>query len=265
MKAARQLRERIKQETPTLGAIVSFHLWIGIVEIARSTGLDYLIVDTEHHRFDHELIADVCALGRMVDYPILIRPPSIDPTTIRLAMDAGPCGLLLPMVDDVSILETVKEGAFMPPRGKRRPGGPGNRWVGNYDYATWKAEVEDELIILPQIESPTGLDNAEAIASHPLTTALAVGPYDLSAHLGVCWQPEAPSLLHALERIRVAARAVGKTMWMIGDGPALRKRGFSFVCIAEPIMLLESSLKDLVQRTRSSQTAGLGGAAMPLP
>src|SRR5690242_1044060 len=126
MKSARRLRERIENQTPTVGAIVTFHLWIGIVEIACEAGLDYLIVDTEHLKFDDDLVANVCAIGRMLDYPILIRPPSTDPTTIRLAMDKGPCGLLLPMVDNVAVLENIQEGVHMPPRGKRRPGGPGN-------------------------------------------------------------------------------------------------------------------------------------------
>lgn len=55
--------------------------------------------------------------------------------------------------------------------------------------ATWKSEFEDDLVILPQIESIVGLENVNAIARHPLTTAIAIGPYDLSADLGVCWRP----------------------------------------------------------------------------
>ncbi len=250
MKSAKLLRENIKNQTPTVGAIATFHLWIGLVEISQKAGLDYLIVDTEHQRFDDDLVANICAIGRMIDFPILIRPPSTEPTTIRLAVDKGPCGLLLPMVDNVASLEAVQEGAYMPPRGKRRPGGPGNRWVHDYQYSTWKQEVEDDLIILPQIESKEGLQNAGAIAAHPLTTALAIGPYDLSANLGVCWQPQDPVLLDAVERIRKAAAAVGKNMWMIGDGPNLRQRGFTFICISEPMLLLEESLKNLVRQTK---------------
>jgi len=265
MKSARQLREKINNQTPTLGAIVTFHLWIGLVEIARESGLDYLIVDTEHQKFDDDLVANVCAIGRMLDYPILLRPPSTDPTTIRLAMDKGPCGLLLPMVDNMAVLDNIQEGVYMPPRGKRRPGGPGNRWVPDYQYLTWKIEVEDDVIILPQIESKEGLQNVEAIASHPLTTALAIGPYDLSAHLGVCWQPQDPLLLEAIERIRKAARSSGKNMWMIGDGPALRQRGFTFICISEPMLLLEESLKNLVRRTKDAEHTQQTGTEVLLP
>src|SRR6266567_8870899 len=109
MKSAKQLREKIRTQTPTVGALATFHLWIGLVEIAREAGLDYLIVDTEHQKFEDDLVANVCAIGRMLDYPILIRPPSTEPTSIRLALDKGPCGLLLPMVDNMTVLENIQE------------------------------------------------------------------------------------------------------------------------------------------------------------
>ncbi len=39
---------------------------------------------------------------------------------------------------------------------------------------------------------------------------------------------------------------------MIGDGPSLTKKGFSFLCLAEPVMYLAASLEQLVQRTREN-------------
>lgn len=264
MKTAKILREKIQNRTPITGAIVTFHLWPGIVEIARNAGLDYIIIDTEHIRFDEALVSDVCMIGRMIDFPILLRPHATDAETVRLAMDKGPCGLQLPMVDDVTILENIQDGVYMPPRGKRRPGGPGNRWISGYNYDNWKTEVEEDVIILPQIESPRGLENAAAIAAHPLTTAIAIGPYDLSARLGVCWEPNNPLVLDAIEQVRQAGEAAGKNMWIIGDGPTLRQRGFTFLCVSEPMMLLENSLKELVRRTKEDSGQDQD-SAVPLP
>src|ERR1043166_3483482 len=211
MESAKILREKIQNETVTTGALLTFHLWPGIVEIARNAGLDFIIVDTEHMRFDDELVADVCAMGRLLNYPVLIRPPETEPGFVRLAADKGACGLFLPMVNDVATMDAVRDGLYMPPRGKRRPGGPGNRWVSTLQYMSWRTEVADDFIVLPQIESPKGVENADASAAHPLTTAFAPGPYDLSANLGVCWQPQHPDLLNALERIRQAGGKPAKT------------------------------------------------------
>jgi 2-keto-3-deoxy-L-rhamnonate aldolase RhmA len=162
-------------------------------------------------------------------------------------------------------LNIVREAVYMKPRGRRRPGGLGNFWVPNYQYTTWKEEVEDDLIILPQIESVKGLENALAIARDPLTTAMAVGPYDLSADLGACWQPNDPKLIEALNQIQRAGAAAGKTTWMIGDGAALMKKGFRFFCMAEPIMLLEGTLRDMVSKLKSGAGIAASNADVPLP
>jgi 2-keto-3-deoxy-L-rhamnonate aldolase RhmA len=268
MEAARVLRQKIAdQDHVTTGVLCTFHFWSGMVEMAMTAGLDYLIIDMEHMTHDAAVVADACAVGRREGFPILIRSPATEFTPIRLALDLGPCGLLLPMVESLEMMQTIQDAAYLRPRGRRRPGGPGNLWVSDVNYATWRSEFEDDLIVLPQIESESGLANAVDIAAHAITTAIAVGPYDLSAALGVCWQPDSPQLQGALERIRAAGAQAGKSMWMIGDGPTLVERGYRFLCIAEPTMHLQASLGDLNRRTKQIDGTypAAGFDARPLP
>jgi 4-hydroxy-2-oxoheptanedioate aldolase len=266
MKSASILKQKIKGDKPVLGALASFHFWPGMVEIAMNAGLDYLMIDLEHLTHNAEMVAEACAIGRRADFAIIIRPAAAEFTLMRLAMDLGPCGLLIPYVENIETMNEVRQAVYMKPRGRRRPGGLGNAWVNDYNYASWKTQVEDDLIIIPQIESKVGLENAEAIARDPVTTAMAIGPYDMSADLGVCWQPDHPLLVGAFERIRQAGRAAGKNMWVIGDGSALMRRGFNFICLAEITMLIESGLKTLVQQTNHGATASATTSTdKPLP
>jgi 2-keto-3-deoxy-L-rhamnonate aldolase RhmA len=265
MKAAKILRSKISENRLTLGIIATFHFWPGLVESMMRAGMDFMIIDLEHLTFNAETVAEACAIGRRADFPILIRPPSAEFTPVRLAMDLGPCGLLVPYVESVEILNVVRDAVYMKPRGKRRPGGLGNYWVSDYQYKTWRAEVEDDFIILPQIESIKGLENAAAIAADPLTTAMAIGPYDLSADLGVCWEPQNPKLLEAIKHIQKAGEAAGKTTWTIGDGALLIKQGFKFFCIAEPIMLMEGTLRDMQSKLKSGVSTSVPKQDQPLP
>jgi hypothetical protein len=57
---------------------------------------------------------------------------------------------------------------------------------------------------------------------------------------------DAPALKQALEMIRAAARSVGKEAWMIGDGSALVRDGWRFICLGEPTWILEESLRNNV-------------------
>jgi len=265
MKSAQILREKIKDPNRrTLGVIVTFHLWAELTEIVMNAGYDFMIVDQEHLAFDEELVATVCSIGRMTNFPVLIRPPETEYSHIRRALDKGACGLMLPQVGSVEDMDRVRDGIYMQPRGKRRVGGPGNRWVKDYNYPTWKETVESDLVILPQIESPRGIANAEAIARHEVTTALAIGPYDLSTELGVCWQPDSPKLVEGLQKIRQAAKAAGKNTMMVGDGKRLIQQGFNFMCVGEPSGILEGAMTSSVAALRQGQAdPSLGETHVP--
>jgi len=252
MESARILRRKLDSGEIVTGLLATQHFWPGLVEVVMKSGFDYLIIDLEHLTHDAEAVAEGCAIGRRADFPVLIRPPAAEFTPIRLAMDLGPCGLLVPYVESLETMRTIQDAVWLKPRGRRRPGGPGNAWVADFNYETWKATVEDHLIILPQIESRAGLAAATEIAAHPLTTAIAVGPYDLSADLGVCWQPGSPELQAALATIREAGRASGKPMWMIGHGPDLVKQGYTFLCLGEPIASLQAKLMEMDRAAREA-------------
>ncbi len=259
MKPASVLRKKIAGTDPVLGLLATFHFWPGLVELAIEAGFDYLIIDLEHLTHNHENVALACAIGRQAGFPVLVRPPSAEFTPVRQVLDLGPCGLLIPYVQSIENLHEVREAVYMKPRGRRRPGGPGNSWVINQDYhnSTWRREVEDDLIVLPQIESKKGLSNVDAIAQDPLTTALAIGPYDLSADMGVCWEPDHPLLVEAFATIKQSAAKAGKNMWVIGDGPTMMKRGFNFICLTEATMQLRSTLTQMVRDSRPSTPPAL--------
>jgi 4-hydroxy-2-oxoheptanedioate aldolase len=251
MQPARTLKQKLASGNIVTSILITDHLWPGLVEIAQQAGLDYVIVDTEHNAHPGDLVGDVCTMGRMAGYPVLLRPQRTDRESISIAADLGPCGFLLPMIESAAQLDGVRDGLYLPPRGHRRPGGLSNHWIAQYDAATFRTEVEDDFVVFPQIESLAGLERADEIAAHELTTALAAGPFDLAARLGVCGQMQHPKLHEALGRIRAAAERAGKPMWMIGDGPTLAKLGYKLICFGEPSMLLHAWLKQLLDQTRS--------------
>ena len=252
MTPAKLLKQRIEAQDVVTGVLATFHIWPGMVELAKRAGLDYIIVDREHGAHSDELTAEICAIGRMIDFAIFIRPIDVQYSTIRRSIDLGPCGLLVPTVESAQQLDQVRSAIYMPPRGSRRPGGAGNYWVPSYDYDTWRSEIEDDFIVLPQIERKVGLDHVDEIADHEITTAIAIGPYDLSADLGVCGDMECDKLIAAETRIRTAGSDAGKSMWVIGDGKRLRQRGHHFICIGEPTAILQGCLSTTAAECRET-------------
>lgn len=254
MLPAARLREKLTRRELITGVLVTHHLWPELVEVSQRAGLDYLIIDAEHGVASLELIAEVCARGRHLNFPVLLRPNNNEHATLRLGIDLGPCGFLLASVESAAQLDAVEQAIHLPPRGERRPGGPGNRWVPHYRYDAWKTEIEDHFLVLPQIETRVGLANVADIASHPVTTALAMGPYDLSAELGVCGIMDAPVLKSAIGNCRKAADSAGKELWMIGNAAQYAAEGYRFLCFGEPTWMLEAAMKQNVETLRKQTT-----------
>ena len=255
MKAAAELKRKINAEEIVTGLLCTDHVWPLLVEICQKAGVDYLIVDSEHGPPSDQLVADICQLGRVLGFPILRRVVSTDEAVLRRALDMGPCGLLIPCVETVDQLDCVRDCAWMPPRGRRRPGGLGNYWMRDFNYTTWRDEYENDLIIIPQIESMKGVENAAALAAHEVVTALGVGPYDLSADIGCCWDPDNAEWQAALQRIRQAGRAVGKNMWMGMGGKSLVDKGYTFLCLGDPGFLLGNAMKGIDQEAKGHAPA----------
>jgi 4-hydroxy-2-oxoheptanedioate aldolase len=246
MKPARDLTGKLDRGETVTGILITHPFQLQHIELAIKAGLDYVVIDAEHMAQGHPLIAEGCRLGRLANFPVILRVQRKDTEWIAAAVDLGPVGLILPCVESAAQLDQVRDGIYMPPRGVRRPGGPSNFWVDQYSYETFKTEVEDDFIILPQIENQCGLDHVNEIAEHEIVTSMAIGPFDLSASLGVCWEPDHPKLAAAFEQVRKAADDAGKLVWRIGDGQALSAQGYRFLCIAEPTVLLLTTLTNMV-------------------
>ena len=105
MKSARVLREKMASGKPVIGMMCTNHFWLQLIELAMTAGLDYIIVDLEHQDHGSTLVSDACMIGRLTNFPVLIRPARTDRESIRLAVDAGPCGLLCPMVNTVDQMD----------------------------------------------------------------------------------------------------------------------------------------------------------------
>ncbi|QDT34837.1 HpcH/HpaI aldolase family protein [Thalassoglobus polymorphus] len=246
----RELKQKLATDEPVVGLMATDHAWPFLVEICQKSGLDYLVIDSEHGDFSDELVSHICQIGRLANFPVLVRTISCEMSIVRRVIDLGPCGILVPSVESTTQLDEVEQAICMPPRGRRRPGGMGNYWLPNFHYQTWKSEFEDHFIVIPQIESQTGVENVDAIAAHPIVTALGLGPYDLSADLGCCWDPEHEDFTNALATVKSAADAVNKKVWAGCDGPALRKQGYTFLWIGTATSVLTGALTVAVENIR---------------
>ncbi len=254
-----QLREKLAGGERVMGIMATDLLSPVLIEVAAQAGIDYVVVDREHGAFSDEAVAEFCRVGRLADFAVLVRTISCEPSVVRRTIDLGPCGILLPNVESTDQLDSVANTIQMPPEGSRRPGGPGNYWMGNFHRESWRENLEAHFIVIPQIESLAGVETAPELAAHPVVTALGVGPYDLSADLGCCWHPENEDFQDALRQIRVAADAVDKKVWIGTDVGKYASEGYTFLWCGTFASVLSGALTQVVAGSRVEE----GGSPPP--
>jgi 2-keto-3-deoxy-L-rhamnonate aldolase RhmA len=175
--------------------------------MARS-GVDWLALDAEHGMFSNEELRVCLEASQRHDVPTLVRCPVNEATSLKLILDLGPDGVIIPMVNSRVEAEAAVAACLYPPAGRR---GMGSGRAAGYglDYARYVAEANAGLAILVQIEHRDAVEHVEEIAATPGLTGLFIGPTDLSASMGLVGQREHTDVLRAIERTVAAADAAG--------------------------------------------------------
>jgi 2-dehydro-3-deoxyglucarate aldolase len=194
------LRERIHRKEITLGSWITLgHPAIG--EIMAGCGFDWLTIDLEHSAItlgECQHLIQVIELRGCVP---LVRVGENDPNLIKRVMDAGAHGVIVPMVNSRAEAEQAVRSVKYPPVGFRGVGyGRAQGYGLHFDsYREWNAQ--DSLVIV-QIEHTKAVEHMAEILTVPGVDAFIVGPYDLSASLGIPGEFSHPDFLHAMDSIR---------------------------------------------------------------
>ncbi|WP_312327607.1 4-hydroxy-2-oxoheptanedioate aldolase [Acinetobacter sp.] len=230
-------------------------LWIGLAdaygtEITANAGYDWLLIDGEHAPSD--LRTTLSQLQSIAAYPsqAVVRPPIGSVQLIKQLLDIGAQTLLIPMVETVEQAELMVRAVRYPPEGIRGVGAAlarATRWnsIPNY-YQT----AHEEICLLIQIESVTGLENLDAILQIDGIDGVFIGAVDLSATMGYQGDPNHPevqkAVIDAIQRIRSAGKAAGILSTQHEVTQKYIELGTEFVAVGVDTSVLMNSLRDLL-------------------
>jgi 2-keto-3-deoxy-L-rhamnonate aldolase RhmA len=196
---------------PVIGTMVMWVRTPGIIRMAASAGLDYVVVDLQHSNLGLETVADMCEVGRAAGIAVFIRPSDMGQDSVNRLQDLGADGFMFHDVTSRAQLDELIRPLTYPPRGTRgiAIGGPGADYrYGGVD-ADQLAAADDRQVTIVQIESQQGLDNLDSILSGGVDV-VDVGRQDLAISLGVPGQTTHALVEAAVDRVLQACAARGK-------------------------------------------------------
>lgn len=179
--------------------------WLAIpsafsAEVMAQCGWNSVTVDLQHGVQDYlSMIACFQAMqGQAVTR--LVRVPWNEPGIIGKVLDGGAYGVICPMINTKAEAEAFVAACKYPPLGTRS-NGPVRAAL--YAGAGYQQTANDEILVLPMIETRQALDNLEAILDVPGIDAIYIGPSDLGFSLGLVpkLDREEPEVLRIYDRL----------------------------------------------------------------
>ena len=174
-----------------------------VAEIMGQAGYDWVAVDMEHGAVAVHQLPDLFRALELGNTLPLARLAQGHPKDCKQALDAGAAGVIIPMVESAEQLIRVRDACRWPPAGTRGVGFSRANLFGKH-FDAYREEAQAPLLVA-MIEHVRAVDNLEAIIKVPGLDALFIGPYDLSASMGLTGQFEHPDFQATMERIRVQA------------------------------------------------------------
>jgi 2-keto-3-deoxy-L-rhamnonate aldolase RhmA len=236
---------RLRQSEVLIGTIASVDS-MAVMEVLSSGALDWIFIEAEHAPIG------TAALERLIvaagDTPCLVRLPNHESTWIKRALDLGAAGIIVPQVNTADEAAAIARAARFTPAGER---GVGACRANAYGYAVgeYLAAANAGTAVLVQAEHLDAVANAGAIARIDGIDGVLVGPYDLSASMGLPGQLDNDEVNQAIEKIRKAFAEAGKPAGCFSpnadDAKKRIRQGFSVVACGIDLALLRGAVTAL--------------------
>lgn len=244
------LKLQLQRNEITFGVNVG----IGNPEVSEALGklgLDWINFDMQHTSLDTETVqAMIQAMSYSKTVPV-VRVISNDLGLINRALDIGAHAVIVPLVNSREDSEKAVRSSMYPPKGMRS-WGPRRPTLRDPDYAT---TANDEILVMPQIETERALENLEEIVCTEGIDAAFVGPMDLSMSLGVFRQFDSPRFLKAIEKFVSTCNTHRVAPGLLAPaGPVERsiQQGFKLIAIGGDLAVLAGGVADLLKKAREA-------------
>jgi 2-dehydro-3-deoxyglucarate aldolase len=181
-----------------------------VAEIMAAAEFDFLVVDCEHSSIDlqgtQRLFQAIAAAGTAC-VPMVRMPGNTYESTKRY-LDAGAGGVIAPLINSGAQARELVRSAKYPPLGDRGVGYGRSHGYG-FAFDEYMARANEMVFTCVQIEHVEAVRNLDAILSVEGIDAAFIGPYDLTASMGITARFDHPEYIAARTRILRACEEHG--------------------------------------------------------
>lgn len=194
----RDIRDALTAGRPSIGSWMQIS-HPSVAEIMGQAGYDWVAVDMEHGAVSVHQLPDLFRALELGGTLPLARLAEGTVTSCKQALDAGAGGVIVPMIESAAQLNSVRNACRWPPAGTRGVGFSRANLFGTH-FDAYIEEAQSPLLV-GMIEHIRAVENLDEILQVEGLDAIMVGPYDLSASMGLTGRFEDGAYCVAMQRI----------------------------------------------------------------
>ncbi len=218
-----------------------------------SMGFDWLCIDMEHSTITFDQMSELISVVENNNSVPFVRVGANDKLHIKKALDAGAKGIIVPMVNTVRDAKNAIESTYYYPKGKR---GVGLTKASNfgYNFDKYVKKESQKIKLILQIESIEGINNLEKILDLKNIAGTLLGPYDLSASLGIIGKLENTLVKNAIKKYENISKNKKISMGIHVAEPNVskikiaQKKKYKFIASGTDMIFLGNSCKEFIKK-----------------
>ncbi|HET6183406.1 MAG TPA: aldolase/citrate lyase family protein [Acetobacteraceae bacterium] len=210
-------REKLEADGMALGFTVKMVRSVEIASAAKAAGYDWLFLDCEHGTLGLDAAAQIAVAALEAGIAPIARVPNGEYATATRLLDNGITGIVVPHVDTPEEAKEIVQRLKYPPMGHRSSGGIGPHYgLRSLKIGEAAAAMNAANMTIVMLETPTAIENADAIAAVAGIDVLLIGTNDLCFEMGIPGEYTNARVVAAYERTIAACRKHGKWAGMGG-------------------------------------------------
>ena len=253
-----KLRDLYAAGTPAIGTFCNMGD-MSTIECLGYTGMDYVIIDTEHGPFDTETAMNLIRAAESVGLVPVVRIADVTHKEIQRMADCGAQALIVPCLRTLEDFKKCVDLTKFAPVGNRgfikgRGCGFGNVPWADVPLEEYMANSNERLMLIPQCETVEALEQIEEIVALEGIDGIFIGPFDLSITMGIPAQFKNPDFIAAVNRIYTACKNAGKPVYIytnnVAESRAYIEQGFDGIANGLNSVILVQAYKDIVNEIK---------------
>lgn len=182
-----------------------------LVGVTAAAGFDYVMSDLEHGALSLRELEGVVRSADCAGCVPLTRVAGSEKRDILAVLETGVRGIMVPVVETAEQARRIVQISRYTPHGSRGAFylSYGSEYCGISPEQHYRT-ANEELLIICQVETAAGVENAAEIAAVEGVDAVLIGPGDLTSSLGIPFQFEHEMMWQAIRRVFSAVLQAGK-------------------------------------------------------